>query len=179
MNWREFRPTILFLLKFLGLYLIGNLVYGIYITSYEPRPDPITQWVTDQTAEIVSLLGWSSETVNYKHTPTVSIVHEGKSIVSVYEGCNGVNVMIIFLVFLISFGPWSKKMYWFVPLGLVIIHLVNLLRIGLLFFVSIQFPRHLYFMHKYFFTAFIYRVVLVLWFWWVKKVSLHDGDEDY
>ena len=45
-SFREFKPTIFFLGKFLGLYIAGNLVYGLFVTAYDPLPDPATRWVS-------------------------------------------------------------------------------------------------------------------------------------
>jgi exosortase family protein XrtF len=172
MNWKEFKPTIFFLLKFLGLYLAGNIVYGLFVTAYEPQADPVTRWVTDHTVAVLNTLGWSGEAVDHPSKATVAIVYESRAIVSVYEGCNGINVMVIFVSFLFSFGPVGKKMLWFMPLGLIIIHISNLARIALLFLVSLKMPDYLYFSHKYLFTAFIYAVVLLLWVLWVKYTSV-------
>jgi exosortase family protein XrtF len=171
MNFKEFKPTIYFLIKFLGFYLAGNLLYGLYVTNFEPAPDPITTAVTKQTALVLDQLGWSTEVIPQIIRPTVTIMHQQKAIVAVYEGCNGINVMIIFLAFVVAFGPIRKSMIWFVLAGLIIIHISNLVRIGLLFLVALYKPHYLYFSHKYFFTAFIYGFVLVLWMIWVKYFS--------
>lgn len=171
MNWREFRPTIFFLVKFLGIYLVGNLLYGVYVTAYEPAPDPVTRWVTDQTAWALSCSGWDTHTVYHKARPTTSIIFQENAVVSVYEGCNGLNVMIIFVAFLVALGPYTKVFYWFLPVGLVIIHVANLFRIGLLFLVTLYLPDFLYFAHKYLFTAVIYAVVFVMWIVWVRMNS--------
>ena len=168
---KEFMPTILFLGKFLGIYLVGNFLYGLYVTAYEPSPDPVTHWVTNHTATVLTTCGWSSGVADNPGKPTTNLVFEEKNILAVYEGCNGINVMIIFVAFIIAFGPWSRRMLWFIPLGLVIIHIVNLVRITLLFWVAIYSKDYMYFMHKYFFTAILYVVVFVLWIWWVKRFT--------
>ena len=173
---REFRPTILFLIKFIGIYLVGNVLYGLYVTAYDPAPDPATRWVTLQTARALDIAGWPATTADYAHKPTTIILHEGRGIVSVYEGCNGLNVMVIFMGFVLAFGPMRKAMWWFIPLGILLIHLSNLLRIGLLFLVTLYFPRTLYFAHKYLFTAFIFLIVFGLWIWWVRKFTNKTGD---
>jgi exosortase family protein XrtF len=174
MNWdnlKEFRPTAIFLAKFLGLYLAGNLLYGLYITSFYPRPDPVTGMVTNQTAFLLSACGWPVVTHSNEHKATTSIVYEGNGVLAVYEGCNGLNTMIIFLAFVFAFGAPTKRLIWFVPLGLLIIHLANLGRIGLLFVVSEYRPSYLYFTHKYLFTAVLYVVVFLLWVWWVRQLA--------
>lgn len=167
----EFKPTIFFLLKFIGLYLVSNLIYGWFITAWAPLPDPMTQWVTEQSAGILEVLGYTNTVHIHSTKPTTYIEWNGKGIVSVYEGCNGLNVALVFLSFLFAFGPYKKPLAWFAPLGLVIIHLANLGRVVLLFMVSVHMPDALYFMHKYLFTAFIYLFVFLLWIWWVVKLA--------
>ena len=171
MSFSEFRPTILFLVKFVGIYLVGNKLYGLYITSYDPRPDPVTHVVSVQTAFVLNTCGYDVNAEDRKQKPTTDLMHLGRAKLSVYEGCNGLNTMIIFVAFLIAFGPISKTLLWFIPVGLLIIHLMNLARISLLFFVSEYMPDAMYFTHKYFFTAILYVVIFVLWIWWVKRYS--------
>lgn len=168
---QEFKPTILFLLKFLGIYLIGNLVYGAWITHWHPQPDPMTTWVTEQSAQLLQLFGWEATAHNHATKPTTYINYLDRATVAVYEGCNGLNVLIVFLAFILAFGPYGKPMIWFIPLGLMIIHISNLARITLLYIVSLKFPDYLYFTHKYLFTAFIYFFVLVMWLVWVTRFS--------
>jgi exosortase family protein XrtF len=169
---REFKPTILFLAKFLGIYIVGNLLYGWYITAYRPKVDPVTHWVTVQTTDILSACGWSSSVQDSRERPYTALVHDGKIVLSVFEGCNGLNTIIIFIAFIAAFGPYTKAMFWFVPTGLLIIHVVNLARIGLLFFVAEYQPDFMYFTHKYFFTAILYIIIFLLWMIWVKRFSL-------
>ena len=168
MNWREFRPTLMFLLKFLGFYLVANLVYGAYVTMYAPTSDPITTEVTEQSAWVITMLGWPATTALQTTVANVPIMYHKQAVVSVYEGCNGINVSIIFLSFLLAFGPPRKSLFWFVPAGLILLHLSNLARIVFLFLVTLYQPRYSYITHKYFFTAAIYAVVFVMWLVWLR-----------
>jgi exosortase family protein XrtF len=168
---KEFLPTILFLVKFVGIYVVGNLLYGWYVTAFAPAPDPVTHWVTNQTAAVLTSCGWPTDIEDHDKRATTNMIYEDKDILAVYEGCNGINVMIIFVAFLIAFGPLTKSLLWFIPVGLLIIHLMNLARITLLFWVAIYMKDYMYFTHKYFFTAILYVVVFFLWVWWVKKFT--------
>ena len=69
---KEFAPTILFLVKFAVFYLVCNLLYGLAITSYNPRPDPATRVVTNQTAFVLTACGWSVDTRDHEKKPTVT-----------------------------------------------------------------------------------------------------------
>ena len=171
---KQFRPTIIFLAKFLGMYIAGSLLYGWFITHYHPAPDPVTIWVTEQTVFLIRIFGWDVTAFHSELIPTVSVVLANRSIISVYEGCNGLNVLIIFWAFIFAFGPWGKRLTIFSLAGMVIIHVANLVRLVLLFFVAYYYSNALYFIHKYFFTAAIYVVVLVLWLWWIRNIRKHE-----
>ncbi len=169
--FKEFKGPILFLGKFLILYLILNLFYGLFVNHYSPGADPITILVTNNTELVLDIVGYETESIPETEKPHVILQEDGRAILSVYEGCNGANVAIIFVSFLLSFGNPKKALLWFVPLGLVIIHFTNLMRIGLLFYVTKNLPHYLYFTHKYFFTAIIYLVVFAMWYIWVARIN--------
>ncbi len=100
-----------FLLKFIGLYIVLNTVYGIWIEHYHPLPDPLTKIVTHQTAAIVSVVEDSITVGEATDSPYVPIRQAGKTVVSVFEGCNSLNVMIVFLSFIVAFtGTWKKSL---------------------------------------------------------------------
>jgi exosortase family protein XrtF len=172
----EFKPSIFFLLKFLGLYVVGNVLYGVFVHAWYPAVDPVTAWVTQQTSGLLTLGGWDTSVVENTRKATANIIYEGKAILAVFEGCNGLNVMIIYVAFLFAFGPYSKRLIWFTVLGLLVIHVFNLIRIFLLFFVSIEMPKLLYFIHKYFFTAILYVIVFILWILWIRITKIEKSD---
>jgi exosortase family protein XrtF len=167
-SYQEFKPTLFFLGKFLGCYIVVNLLYGIYVTSFLPGPDPATRWVSEQTAFVLTSCGYKVETSDHPLKPTTLLKYESRPVLSVYEGCNGINVMVIFLAFILAFGPIGKKMMWFIPAGILIIHLINLLRVGVLFFVAEYRPDAMYILHKYVLTSMLYVVAFLLWIRWVR-----------
>lgn len=167
MNMAEFRPALRFLGIFLGVYFGLNLVYGIWIESLDARPDGATVAVSHQTADLLKWLDYEVTTQFDSHRPTVQMLQDGRTILSVFEGCNGINVMIVFVSFVLAFGGHAGKMLWFLPLGLSLIHLSNLLRIALLYWLSESGSHYFYYFHKYFFTAVIFLVVFILWWLWV------------
>lgn len=169
--YQDFKPSILFLAKFIGLYLVLNILYGFYLDASKGEADLVTRWVTGQTAEILSWYNEEISTGPKEDLKSIYIFKGEHAVLSVYEGCNGLNVMIIFISFLIAYGNISKRMLWFIPTGLLLIHLFNLLRIILLFHVTLSMPDFLYFSHKYLFTAFIYIAVFLSWALWIFKVN--------
>jgi exosortase family protein XrtF len=182
MNWRENVPAIKFLGTFLGVYLIGNLLYGIYIELNYPLADQATHWVSDQSSWLINLLlTQNTKSILSSVSPVTLILENGKSVLRIYEGCNGINVMIVFVAFVLSLGGFSKRGSLFILLGIIVIHLANLFRITMLFWVAKNYQSYFYYVHKYVFTAALYVIVLALWWAWVYRImkanapTSHEG----
>ncbi len=164
------KAIVLFLVKFIGSYILLNTLYGLWIAHYEPLPDPITRLVTNQTATLISMVEDNITVGEAIGSPNVPICQNAKTIVSVFEGCNSINVMIVFVSFVVAFtGTWKKSVI-FSAIGLALIYVFNLLRVGLLFFIAKYYHDSLYFFHKYLFTGLLYALIFLLWFYWVKKL---------
>jgi exosortase family protein XrtF len=173
--FKDNKRAVLFLLKFVGLYVVLNTIYGFVIESYKPEVDPITYMVSVHTKYLLSLFHENIQVVLSNFKPTTALKYNGITIIAVFEGCNSINVMIVFIVFIISYSGSIKSMIKFIPLGLVIIYMMNLLRVTVLFWVAYYFPNKLYFFHKYLFTAIIYLVVFGLWYEWIRRVKNESG----
>lgn len=171
MKLSEFKPALRFLGIFLGSYFILNLIYGVWIESLGNSPDAMTYWVSHQTGKILEIFGYEATAVLNETGPTVRLMNNQQLVLSVFEGCNGINVFIVFFSFMIAFGGPIKRMAWFIPLGLFLIHLTNLLRILFLYWLAELESSYFYYVHKYLFTAVIYAVVFALWWIWIKHLS--------
>ncbi|MBT1705349.1 exosortase family protein XrtF [Chryseosolibacter indicus] len=168
---KEFKPALVFLGKFLVFYLVGNILYGLFIESYGKRADPITKNVANQSAVILNFVATTVNTEVNPAGPTVMIKANNVVVLSVFEGCNGVNVIIVFVAFLFAFNSKAKKLVWFLLLGIAVIHIFNLLRISLLYYTAIYKANYFYYFHKYFFTAILYLVVFMLWGIWITILN--------
>jgi len=168
---KENKKAIKFLLVFIGLYLTLNTLYGFYIQYYFPASDNFTRGITGQ---VVWFLKFFDSSITYypsSMTEYIPIANDRENMIYVFEGCNGLNVMIVYLSFLVAFeGPW-RLLLRFTLIGFVLIYIVNVTRICLLYAVAFYFHEQLYFFHKYFFTGIIYVMVFVLWFYWVRKIK--------
>jgi exosortase family protein XrtF len=164
---KEFKPALLFLGKFLLVYFLGNLIYGFYVESFGEKPDPVTSLISHQTSWILNKTGYNTRTEDHSSSPKVIIEENGLGVLNVFEGCNGVNVMIVFIAFLIAYGGRIVSLIVFLISGVILIHLFNLLRVCYLFYLAYNNSQTFYFYHKYFFTATLYAVVFGLWAIWV------------
>lgn len=166
---QEFKPALLFLSKFVGFYLVANILYGLYIESWERRPDPITRVVTVHTS---ALLGLNADGISYADVsgaPKVALRESGDDILHIFEGCNGINVMIVFVAFVLAYGGRPLASVAFISGGLLILYLANLVRLAILFYLAWHESAQFYYFHKYVFTASLYGVVFALWAFWMYR----------
>ena len=167
-DWKRFIPVLAFVGRFLGIYIAGNLLYGWMVESYAPDADPITRSVTHQVAGVMSALGYHVMPYETESMAQVNLFWNNHTVLSLFEGCNGINVMIVWLAFLVAIGPVNRLMWTVAGAGLIVIHMLNLIRIILLFMVAEYSARQFYFVHKYLFTAFLYVAVFAGWWLWLR-----------
>ncbi len=87
------------------------------------------------------------------------------------EPCNGFVLFILFLSFIAAFtGPIKHKL-WFIPVGIILIHLINFLRVIALVLILRSHPDWLSFNHDYTFTIVVYSFVFLLWWIWINKFA--------
>lgn len=100
---------------------------------------------------------------------TIYFSNEGS--IAIEKGCSGLKQMYEWLALMILFpGPWRHKL-WYIPTGIIIIHLENILRIVILSVVEMHWPAHWSFIHMWVMRPFYYVVIFLLWLVWVEKIK--------
>jgi len=151
--------------------VLGNVVYGLWIVSFANQPDPFTAMVTSHAAKLLQLLGLPAGTYVSGMAPNVALQMNGQTVVRGFEGCNAINVSVLFVAFLFAYKGSLKSTMIFALLGLLAIYIFNLLRVAGLFLVARFYPEQLYLMHKFVFTGIIYAFVFALWYIWITRFA--------
>jgi exosortase/archaeosortase family protein len=88
--------------------------------------------------------------------------------VGVEPGCTSLKQWVHWVVLMALFpGPWKHKL-WYIPMGVIVIHFVNLIRVTGLVFTTYNWPMHYDFFHNYIFKTFFYFMIFVMWVVWVE-----------
>jgi exosortase/archaeosortase family protein len=102
-------------------------------------------------------------TINYK---------KSQKVLGIYQACDGLELMVLYAGFIICFsGFWIRKLV-FIVLGIIGLFAINILRSGLLGIISLQFPIHFEFAHKYFFNLVVYCFTFLLWMFYISSSKL-------
>lgn len=179
--WKTYRPFITFLGVFLGTYLVLSVFYSFYLSSFSDlknQTDGFTILVSTQSEWLLRLLGYEASMVYHDGESWARLILEGKYTARIVEGCNALSVMILFVSFVLAFKGSRKNTLWFIPVGLLIIHLLNIVRIALFSLALRFYPIYREALHDIVFPLVIYGVVFILWVIWVQKFSLHAKNND-
>ncbi len=124
-----------------------------------------TQVATQSAWILKNILHYKIELINN------TIYTENKHYVVVLGSCSGLKQFYQWTVLMILFpGPWLKKL-WYIPLGILAIHLFNLFRIIVLVFVMDKRPDMWDFIHMSILRPMFYLVIFLLWVYWVEKLK--------
>ncbi|MDO5616422.1 MAG: exosortase family protein XrtF [Cruoricaptor ignavus] len=168
----DFKPILKILLRFLIIYLVLLGGYQLYLNHYSGSGlDPFSVWVADQSTAVQNLLGYPSQMVPLPEYDRSYFYVSDDYRSYMVEGCNSISVMILFVAFVFSFYK-GLKTFVFVILGLVFMHLVNVLRIAGLNILLVEMPEYSKIGHDYLFPAIIYGSVVLLWLIWIKCFAL-------
>ncbi len=100
-----------------------------------------------------------------------TVCYNDNCVVGVGRPCNGLELFALFAGFVIAFpGNWKHKL-WYIPAGILVIHILNVMRVASLTLIQLNYPQYLQFNHKYTFTVLVYALTFWLWMIWVNKFS--------
>jgi exosortase family protein XrtF len=151
-------------------YLALYLFYQFYIKTHTFIDQEFIRVIINSADAILHLLGYRTFKI-LRDTDFQSIGIDGSLGVWVGGGCNAITLFFLFAVFILAYPGHQKSKWWFIPMGVLTIHLLNILRVVALALIKLYKPEYLDFNHTYTFTFIVYCYIFLLWMWWVNKFS--------
>lgn len=163
--------------KFKYFIVKASLIYGTCYFLYEFILKRITKGDQLFVRQIINLCQWILEQMGYKTFASRDVNDmqvfgiDGSNGVWIGGPCNGITLMFLFAIFVIAYPGNIKNKLWYVPLGILIVHTINIIRIIALAMIAYYNYEYLDFNHTYTFTFLAYSAVFGLWMLWVNKFS--------
>lgn len=168
---------------FMLILLIFHFLWKIFIGDIL-KVDFIQDSARFLAKEVFYASQWVLETLNVNVTTFEELAIGGKlrhnviyyaennGYVYVNLSCSGLKQFYQWVVLMLLYpGPWKHKI-WFIPAGLLVIHLVNVFRIVSMTLVTINISQHWDFTHDYVLRPFFYVVMFGMWVLWNEKFYL-------
>ncbi len=159
------------------LYISWFLLYELLIKPHTSVDEKLIGAIISHAELLLKLFGFATyRAVEEDDMQLLGV--DGAHPVWIGTPCNALTLFAFFTFFILAFPGTQKQKLWFVPLGIVIIHLANILRVMGLVLISFYKPEYLDFNHTYTFTVLVYGIIFALWMWWVnfslKKSKQHE-----
>jgi exosortase/archaeosortase family protein len=89
--------------------------------------------------------------------------------VEISHYCSALKQILQWIFLMILFpGPWKHKL-WFIPIGVIALHIINIFRIVFLFILLFHFPEYWDLAHDYVPRPFFYGLIFGMWVIWVER----------
>jgi exosortase/archaeosortase family protein len=183
-KWKAIpRPVQLFLLKALVLFVVWKGVYLLFLLPARVLDGPLTLAVGKGTAATLDLMTrsqdfTSKDALRFEPEGRAHFYHvqeidaSGERALSIADVCNGLELIVLYIGFILCFPAKAWRQVIFILSGTVLIYLVNLVRCAGLILIYLHSPALLDFSHHYLFTFMVYSVVFFLWYIYSHKPAL-------
>lgn len=163
-----------------ALYLSWYLLYQLVIIPHTMADEYLVGVIVNNAATVLKLFNYNAyQSMEDSNMQLVGI--DGAHPVWVGSPCNALTLFMFFSLFIVAFPGNAKRKFWFIPLGILIIHFANVLRVVALVMINFYSPGELAFNHTYTFTLLVYGIIFCLWMWFVNtslKNLKSNGRED-
>lgn len=157
-----------FLAKLFTFFLIWQTIYDLYLSSNGALDNFLSLSVVYLSKFTLSSLGWdiySSDRLLYIN---------GYKSVEILNGCNALNLMILFSSFIICLEGKLLKKFQFLIMGIIIIYVLNILRIISFSLATVYFQEYWSIFHEISPFIFFYPVILWLWYKWTVYNQINN-----
>ncbi len=151
-------------------YLIFYLIHQFLIKRYTYYDQAFIGEIIKGTNFVLKAFGYKTFLVLQDRDFQV-IGIDGSNGVWVGSNCNAISLFILFSVFIFWYPGKQKHKWWFIPMGILTIHIINILRVTALALIANYAPAYLDFNHSYTFTFLVYTYIFLLWVWWVNRFA--------
>lgn len=138
-----------------------NFLWG----GWQAFKDLVGNALTATSAWVLRLMGYQLSSAGRR------IIVDGTRGIWVADLCLGIAPMVIFAGFILAFGNHWKNKVWFIPLGLFLIYLTNVVRIVALVLVQVHNNNYFKLAHEYVYLIITYGLISLLVLWWMEKLA--------
>lgn len=165
---KEYKPLIFFLLKALSLFILWLVIEAIWLPPGGYLNGLLTESETFFVDKLLHFIGFNSTYGDY-FEDACAIYFDGQKVLGISDSCNGQVLFALFAGFIVAYPSKWKVKLWYIPMGMLVIYVLNIIRLFCLVLISYYHREYLDFNHHYTFTILVYMDVFFLWMAFVNN----------
>jgi exosortase/archaeosortase family protein len=163
-------PIIAFFVKLIALAVVWQSCYNLFLKPIRVPDNWLTNIVTAGSGLWIKLFMAPSHNITWTiNNPGSFIQDNGRMILSIYDVCNGLDIIVIYLAFIILLPSTFRRKLIFSVAGIAVIVLSNIIRCVSLYWIYVHYHSSFDFNHHYVFTILMYLVIFGGWLLFIKK----------
>ena len=159
----------------LGIYLLWYVSYAYFLKDFTLLDECLIHSMVGVSEWVLRTLGFALYEVTTTELRWQLGIANSPGLLQIGEACDGLVLFVLFAAFIFAFPGSVRRKMWFIPLGILCIHLANLVRVVSLVMLNFYRPEWLAFNHDYTWTVLIYGFIFWLWYVWTERLSGSSG----
>lgn len=165
---------------FIRLFLLvtaWTFFWTLFLKPARTIDKPLTYLLTASVVHVVNAVSPNTPTISWETDPKRNcafLVQNGVNVFEIWDACNGIDLMIIYLGIIILLPYPIKRKIFFSVGGVIVIILANILRISLLYLIYIYYRTAFEFSHHYLFSILMYLLIFYGWLLYIKTTKEHE-----
>lgn len=177
--WQKAKPVQSVIIFMLALFA-SNILWKICIYGDDDDPQVLLFNHYDISAPFNFMVGhithvsreallWLGYQIHWHHWNDICFFNHNH--ITIVWGCTAIKQSFIFLcIMACTPGPWRHKL-WYIPAGLFIAYLFNIIRITAIAMVVEYHPEYFHLLHEQIFKYLFYGVLFLIWMLWEEKFN--------
>ncbi len=170
-------PVKKFLVRSLVIFIIWKLVYHLILFPIRLPDKQLTNITTYLTQQLL-YINYADASITIEKIeqplPRNIILLNNKKVVGLADGCNGLELYVLYIGFLLAFTAPKKDVLIYSILGIAVIFILNTLRCYAITLLNIHGSSLSEVAHHYIFKLLIYGVMFFLW---TKYTKIKETNE--
>jgi exosortase family protein XrtF len=172
-----------FILRAAIILIVWKIVYLAFLLPNRVLDKPLsyavaiaTTWLLNTTTHSadyhdVSEIGNIPTDSGFEPYPLENIYFHHRNVVSIEDGCNGLELIVLYIGFIVCMPATNKRKINFIITGTLLIYIVNVIRCAGVAYIILYYPKYADFAHHYVFTFIVYGLIIGLWLSFSKKLD--------
>jgi len=175
-----------FITRALAILIVWKVIYLVSLFPGRVLDKPLSYVVAGGTAWTLNLThsgtyfiknekGMVNTDTGPAMVPVYNVYFHNRSVVSIEDPCNGLELIVLYIGFIMAMPATLRRKIMFIIAGSVAIYIVNVLRCAGVAYALLYYPNQADFAHHYLFTFVVYGLIIALWLIFSRKLNLsHD-----
>ena len=175
----------LFLGKAFLLFVVWKIIYNVFLYDAKYLDRALTAHVGNASVTLINSLGAMNGFVSKREMTDndnlgilkdeVSVIyHNDKVVLNIANVCNGLELMVLYIGFIICMPSRFFRKLFYIILGLIVLDAINILRCVGLIYLREYYAIYFQFAHHYLFNAMVYTATFIMWILYCRKIQFKN-----